>query len=517
MNVSSLDLRMTSAGKHFTWFEEKYPSLPIVRNPDGTISQVLTFYFGYLARTKKEGASSLEKRAYTLREWMAFLLSHGMTWTHGACDRIMHRWRQAQKESGVDISDNQIEVKLQRVYEFYLHIPDAMKFDENGVRVPEFVGSARDGFPITIKSFPLRGDEDYSTWSGQDRTRPAPAHPSILDDIQVESVGNAARSATDILKGDRDWLLTSCMSRGGLRGAEVADITCSTITDSLRRENILAAVEARFGPMRSIADIADNAEAQEVVLTSLKVFEQRRRRDYIFVIITGKGNKQRHAAFPVDLVRDILTIGIWTVRRHQLATRPPTGDAGVPKEVFLSFKTCDGMLPGSVSDIVKVAFIEAGIEGSGHELRKYYATNTANRILRRALDDFGYLTQAVLNTVYDQVASALGHSTVNTTTRHYVNVAMVHFTGLQAKRQRRRLLYVWETLLAQQDNLDAERIRLCGTAIRSIASVPKNSDLFAILEGALTDPDINPEGMLKFTVPKSPHLRLAVSNPVSNP
>lgn len=526
MPKAAFGFRLTSADRDFTWCEEKYQGMPIIRHPDGTVSQPFTFYFAYLARTRSESISSMATRSYTLREWAEFLWGQGLDLKSGGRDATLHRFVAAQKERGIE--ENQANVKIRRVYEFYLHLPDALRYWEDGAAVEEFVGTCEERRPITTKTTYFKG-RAYVRWSGQGKISQTPARPSVLDDDEADAVCAAARDvpvdnqmvaansepedpARRILIGERNWLLANCMAKGGLRAAETCDVTCTAVTDALRMENLLKSVEARVGRIHSIADIGDNQEAQDILLNSLKSFEHRKRRMFIYVDITGKGSKRRKAAFPIALIRDILTVGIWTVRRLQILELSGSRSA-CPDTVFLSFKTAKQMLPGTVSDIMKAAFVRARINGSGHDLRKYYGTTTANRILKRTLDDLGYLTHAVLNTVYEQVASALGHASVTTTTRHYVNVATVNYTGLEARRQRSKILTIWEELISQQDQLDAERIRLCGTAIRSIAKAPKGSDLYEIVRGVLTDPEINPDGMIKFAIPK-PNLKLVVSNTV---
>lgn len=526
MTLSTHAFRMTKSDREYSWCQEKYENLPIIREHDGTVSQPLTFYFGYLARTKTESIASMGPTSYTLREWIEFLWRQGLGLREGGNDETMHRFVQAQRELDRTLSESHIAVKLQRIYQFYLHLPDAMRFWEDGMPVEEFVGEAREGRSVTTITKTIKG-KTYTRWSGRGKIKQSTASPSVLTDDEVTTLYAAARTVdakdasgqplskanlkTSIMVGERNWLLANVMGRGGLRAAETTVLSCNAITCALRLENLLKPVEKKFGPIKSVADLADVPDAQEMLLTALKAFNLKKGRMFIYVDIVGKGDKRRKAAFPVELIEDLLVVGVWTVRRFQLAEMTPSPES--QDAVFLSFKSGDKLLAGSVSGILKSIFVKAHLEGSGHELRKYYATATANRILKKNIDELGYITQAVLNTVYEQVASALGHANVNTTTKHYVNVAMVNYTGLEARRQRRKILHIWEALIDNQDRLDQERIRLCGTAIKSIATAPRESDLFGIMRGALTDPLINPDGMIKFANPK-PNLRLVASNPI---
>lgn len=518
---SALDLRMTGTSGDFVWAEERHRRVPIVRYPGGGIIQPLVFYFGHLARTNRESIKSLWSRAYAIRPYFASLESQGVNWRRGGRNRYLSRHRQALKDAG-EMSAAQIEENLQKIFDFYLTIPDAMPYGEDGTVVGEFVGDVPRKFPITSKTVTIEGEKRL-VWIGHKVVKADPPKPSVLD---AEEIGLVREKLRDVpandnatqgwvdpkLKGDRDWAMGGCMSLGGLRSEETAELALSAITESLRNEGVLNGLPDKYRKMKSIADLSGDKDGQELVLNALKKFEQRKRRNYLYVGIDGKGDKPRQAAFKVELMRDLLIVAIWGVRAKQLAEWRKQGLFPTDLDrVFLSFSTRAALKAGSVSDILKQAFERARIEGSAHDFRKFYATEMASGILRRVVGNLGYLTHAVMHSVYHQVADALGHAKITTTTRHYVDVAVIAFTAIESRVQRRKLLAIWEALLEEQDNLDPERIRLVGTSVKLLASLPKASPLYAILEGALTDIELNPDGMIKFAKPK-PNLKLVVSN-----
>ena len=113
----------------------------------------------------------------------------------------------------------------------------------------------------------------------------------------------------------------------------------------------------------------------------------------VFVGITGKGPKDRKVPFALDLMRDLLEVGIWTVRRQQLAMWG-TGESRQKQDgwIFLSFSTKRHLSAGAVGDLMKAAFKACGVRGSGQRLRAHYATMMAARLLdhNMALNNFQY-------------------------------------------------------------------------------------------------------------------------------
>lgn len=525
--VSTSDFRMSFGTDKFHWFGEVQSGMPIIRWPDGRLCQPLIFYFGYLCRLNLEQASSMEPRAYMLREWFSFLACEGIPW-YQADDFVMHRWRQRQTDDG--ISEEQREKKLRSVYHFYLHVPDAMQRLEDGSVTPDFVGRNKRSnlrrYPITTKRVRTRSGEPITVWSGSRAIKHSTPDLTVPDNDQCDrvllelrspsnSISSSQNSHIDpVIKRERDWAMGRLMVGAGLRADEVPELKLTDLTRALANEGIFKGLgRERARSIVSLAELANDSAAQDIVLKGLKHFEVQRRRLYIGVKIKGKGRKVRHAGFMIDLIYDLLTVVVWGGRAvliKQWQTVDPTYE---PEDtLFLSFKTSDALTAGAVSDIMLKAFKAADVAGSGHDLRKNYATNLAAKILSRNLDRFGYFTHAVLNTVLDEVATGLGHAKVTTTTKHYTNLAVVHSTGLESSRKRSRIMKIWEMLLQSKDMMDDERIQLCGTAMKVFAEVPKESQMYGMLSWAMTNPDYNPGGLIDLSPAPATHLRLVSDN-----
>ncbi|MDP9630369.1 UNVERIFIED_ORG: site-specific recombinase XerD [Ensifer adhaerens] len=520
---------MTFAGPDFEWFGETRPRMPVIRWPNGTLCEPLIFFFGHLCRKNFEAIKSMEPRAYSLREWFAYLSENGIPWNQ-ASDLTLHQWRQHERNNGA--SPEQVEIKLKRVFHFYRHMPDAMVCQPDGTMTPEFVGENKRGepprFPISTKEVKTKTGYWLTVWSGSKPIKQMKPNLVVLVNDDRDRVLSELRSPSkpkknlndidSIIKRERDWGMGRAMAGAGLRAHEIPTTSLLDLTKAMKDEQLFRGLgRERAAALRSVAELADDPEAQKIVLKGLKHFTEKRKRLYIGVRVVGKGNKERRAGFTVDLLYDLLTVVVWGGRNRLIKRWQAADPEYVPEDtLFLSFKTGKPLTEGAVSDIMLQAFIDANVSGSGHDLRKNYATNIAAKILTRNLQLFGYFTHAVLNTVLSEVADALGHAKVNTTTQHYTNLAVATATGLENKRQRDKVMRVCDMLLENdsKDMLDDDRIRLCGTAIKVFSEMPKDCELFEILAGAMEETELNPGGLINLSAvgKRVPYLRLVADN-----
>ncbi|MBY3198043.1 hypothetical protein [Rhizobium laguerreae] len=477
----------------------------------------------------------MEAEAYTLREWFAFLANHGKHWTE-ASDLLMRKFRQNQKtpperhrtakRPGVPRSKqqalklpahNQIEKKLRRVFDFYRLIPAAIKFDERSQPVGEFVGppASQGGsyFPITLKD-PKLATSDRQVWSGAKDQKRNTTKPTILSDGSVSKVYEALRNRSGVtdgqglekLKGDRDWLMAYCMTGAGLRAAEVAGFLISSLENALRKEGVIDRSERILGRRIKLTGLSKDAHARDAILESLKNFKINEEREFVYVEILGKGDKLRSVPFEVGLISDLITVGLWEA--EDSASGVALSRAG---PFFQSYKTGRALTAGAVSDIIKSGFRNAHVTGSGHSLRKVYATKLASAVLRRSAREHGQLTQGVINTVLSDVADALGHDKVTTTIKHYVDLAIIQFTGIADRRKRQQFLKILTVIEQEEVQLTDANILLIANVIRVLSNKPDSAPLAVMINKILADPRLNPTMVLDETAPPR-HLRL-VSKP----
>ena len=462
--AGTADFRLTYTGTEFVWAGETRPGLPILRWPDGSLCEPIVLYFGYSAEVGRVAVSSMQPEAYALREWLSFLWARGIPWDRPT-DGLLRDWREEQRRrrreqtggnkiDGAplvrDPSDRQIERKIECVFEFYRRMPDAQCLGPE-LRPPRvFVGppGAAGRFPLSSKeaapsSFGRRASGPR--WEGAARVakasvgRVTPATESvarILAHIRSRAASaptgrrTASAEAQSRLRSERDWLIARCEVEAGLRAEEVARLEVSALAKALAEEGIGS---RRLAGPGGLAGLACDPESRNVVLRAIDEHAAAGRQ-VIGVKVTCKG-RSRRAPFPVELMRDLIEIGVWTVRNAQVHARHGAEPAPL---LFLSFKTGGGLLPGTVGDIVMNACVAAGIMTSGHRLRAYYATEMALRLLEERLRlNSGVYDAMVENWVLEHVAEALGHSQITTTVRHYVDRALLRLLASNPRQRRR--------------------------------------------------------------------------------
>jgi hypothetical protein len=199
---------------------------------------------------------------------------------------------------------------------------------------------------------------------------------------------------------------------------------------------------------------------------------RRRHRKHIYVPVTGKGNKTRSVPFQIGYVRDLLEIGVWLVRRDQI--RHWTGHyphSRPAREVFLSAKTGRAMTAGAVGDLAKYAFDAAGVRGSGQRLRAHFATQLCAQLWDEAFAKNGFRwDQTIENFVLETVATTLGHSTVDTTIRHYLDLALLEYFEAGGKSKLKDLRAAWSAIANNHKSLNAGDIGMLGQLASRLAS-----------------------------------------------
>lgn len=457
--------RLLFAPDDFKWSGENAHGLPIICESDGTICEPLLRFFGWSHRFKRVTISSMRDEAHVLREWKAYLDRRGLRWDR-VNDQVLIDWREELKrerkalldkwekapdENKKPMGEDRINRRLAVVFLFYdkAKASNLLKTDLVSTTGPLTCRAERAAPPPRRFSMApeRRVKMDYREWacaesSGRDMTkRPIP------DDSAVSNVLTYLRnSAENEVLGNRDWLIGRVEAEAGLRADEVAKLTPRALEVALATERIRiptpeAIDEARkagWNPSyKGLDAIAEWEPGRRAVLGGLDRL-QRAGRLHIYVSVTGKGNVTRSAPFPIDLVRDLITIGIWDVRLGQLRRWRNTVSPPGPPQMFLSEKTKKGLEARAIGNLVKSAFSapEVKVEGSGHRLRAYFATRLAQRLWAKYFaDNMFRWDQTVENTVLVELAQALGHNSPNTACRYYLDLGRAAYFKLGDKSQ----------------------------------------------------------------------------------
>ncbi len=463
------EFRLGYTGSDFKWAGETRPGLPVLRWPGGAICEPALLYFCWSARVGRVAPSSMRPEAYALREWLAFLWSRGASWHQGS-DALLRGWREEQlskasKTNGRKASKDRagrpmaegallrqpsprrIEAKIAMVFNFYSAAPEALCLEAAAGMPSEFVGSVR-ATPkrqITSKEpvFGVFGNAvPQVVWEGAGRPgrRRVKRGTPTADDVARLLTHMRSRAATEPtnrptkgasaqsrLEAERNWLVARCECEAGLRAEEVAGLRLCSIAEGLAEAGAGGRALRRSALAEALATM--DQRQRTTILAGLDAMVAKGRRQ-IGVEVTCKG-ATRTAPFAIGLMRDLVEIGIWTVREALVGQWLATGGGYAPPAVaFLSSKTGEAMLPGTVADLVADAFADLGLRGSGHRLRAHFATELAVRLLQERLPlNGGIYDGAVENWVLLHVAEALGHASVSTTTRHYVDLALMRLLG----------------------------------------------------------------------------------------
>jgi len=455
MIVLPTDFRFARVPNGFKWFGVDIGGLPLVYWPSGAICEPLIRYFAHGWRTRLfTSVRSMAPEVYALREFLALLENRLIHWLD-ADDDDLSIYRDIQNElrgRGL-IGKAQIDKKVAYVFKFYTHIQTAMPFQSNQRLTPKFVGEPEQNItPFSSKEVLTRRRGRILVWSRSEasaksvKKRPTPSPDSvkrILDHLRYTSKEDKAKrtsgwkSQQRRLEGERNWLIARCEAEAGLRREETSSFTVRHLAIALSEERLLGINSVR-NPDAATARLLLAARDEDVRDNILGRLERFRERGHETLFITMK--RKRGVAsvqFPIDLIEDLLRIGVWSIHRaYTTHWSSLDQDYRVPEELFLSGRDGKGLSPGSVGDIVNDAFAELDIAGSGHRLRAYYLTNMAWLIWNENFALNGYqFDAAIVNMTLDRIAELAGHSDPSVTAQHYLDMALIrHFSRTNRER-----------------------------------------------------------------------------------
>lgn len=440
MKFVSTDFIMDRTPKGFLWQREDMANIPRIRMPCGSICEPLLRYFayGWLVKLFKS-KNSMEPDAYSLREWFCYLANLGLDWRKGS-DGLMRSFRLsfAKKIKEGAISAAQVELKMEHIFKFYRTISKAMPFVGRGQRTPVFVGAPGVvDAPITSS---LVGKDKALKWIGWKKIQRATARRPTPDFDDIDRIKEHLRSnamqqpdgsweqALQIFAAERNWLIVRCEVEAGLRRAETANLSLARFAEALSSLKIVEMPRGRWRSRNSSNPLSDACHDEVLRSEIVGGIEKLKARGYetLNVVVAAKGGGDRAVEFPLDLVLDLLEIGIWNIRKRLFEHWEAQGKTHLDHDAIFISSTRDGarLAVKSVGDIVNDAFSKLGVEGSGHRLRAYYLTDMAWLLWNQALAIAGYRNDvAVTNHVLHRLADLAGHRQPGTLERHYLDMA----------------------------------------------------------------------------------------------
>ncbi len=480
--------------------------MPLLHWPDGGLFEEVLAYFRHLPpgkRGKGPCVGTMRSMAYAIREWMGFCHAAGRRWDAPE-DAWLAEWRDAMlaAPSGSAPSGNTVERKLRFAFDFYMKLPGASPFDRAGRPRAAMVAPAGHSGPVAgmLTRNPVSG---VPAWSGSGtievghRVRPIPSAKQVGEimtrlrtTVQTRRKGSGAQAASVSL-AERDWLVGRAMEDAGLRADEAASVTLDNVLETLGRAGIEMPAHIP-GPVHPLDALGDTEPGRRALMAQVDAFEGSFN-ERVSLRVIGKGSKERLIGIPIDLLRDILEVGVFSVRRHRLeAWRAGGGTGPASPFLFLSEKTGRGLKPGTISDIMAASFNKGPpIAGSGHRVRAHFATKSAFRIFSECIAlTGGIITDGTMGMAFRKLADLLGHSHSSTTIRYYLDFAVLRHAQVKRPGLDAALQPLWDAIARDRGQLSPARIRLVAGLVSALASSTDDSQLCGLLEVAITRGDL---------------------------
>lgn len=463
----------------------------------------------------------MKSEAYTLREWFVYIANRGID-IFDVNDVVLEEWRTDQgwlassdrkrrtrSERVAHKKRIQIERKVHRVFEFYLYYPHALPFDSSGLRTQALVGDNSKGanFPIGCKvGIHRRRKREYLLWDRAEYQRPIVRSPKVPSEVDVQKVLNYLRgrgfreqqqtrqpmpSDTARILGDRNWTIARTMIGGGLRCEEVSDLTVDAFSIALQEAGITkTAVD--------LDAVSNDANEKRRIIARLLSLRDGAEYAHIDVFVTGKNSKSRYAPFELSAFVDILDVAIWGCRRE--LTTGLLG--GAPANVFLSHKTLEKLEAKSIGDIIGDAFRKTNIKGSAHKLRSFFATVTAAHLWREYFSHNQYrFDEMLVNNTLQRLATAMGHSSVNTTLKFYMSESLFRHLTRIATPAAQLFREMWDMFVMENKSVSPKKAKIMLDLSAMISTSGDDSQLMAVLEHITHDQRFKPNASTNLPRP----------------
>ncbi|MDX0890429.1 hypothetical protein GOE07_05840 [Sinorhizobium medicae] len=467
------DFIMDRTPDGFRWRDEDMSEIPRIRFLDGSIFEPSLRYFAYGWLNKLfKAKSSMQPDSYSLRDWLCHTTNLGLDWIAAGTDDVMRTFRNSfteRVEEG-ELSSAQVELKLDHVFSFYKTIRKAMPFIGEAPML-QFVGHVESLAPITSRQ--VGGKARWSGWNKIDRKAPNRPTPG-LDDVErilehlradaMEPLDGTWKQALRVFAAERNWLVACCEVRAGLRRKETASLSLRNIAEALGKLRIVDMPTGRWRASLQTNPLNEAVNDPKLQAEIIAGIDKHAARGYttINLVVQTKGKPERSVEFPIDLVVDLLEIAVWKVRKALFERWTADGKTNLDDDALFLSSTRDGarLATKSVGDIVKDAFNELIIAGSGHRLRAHYFTEMAWLLWTQELATAGYRSDvAVNNTVLNRLADLAGHKRPGTMERHYLDQAILRQKLRKNKPTLDARKDMMHALIGVSWNLDADRCR----------------------------------------------------------
>ncbi len=356
-------------------------------------------YIRELAQWASSNPKTVRASAYIIIDWCNYLRAKGHSWSDANSGMYLD-WVKSQKVLKTRLARKNSVIwrwyKFLHSHHLYKYDAELLFHDISSPTIDREFGKPR----YTAKRG--SGPEISASKSRKSTT--------IITDDTVESLVGSLADLGNSFRYVRDSLIVEFEYRCGLRAGGPANILISSISGALGHIKIIPAHE-------SILSYSTDRAGQVEIRRKLDALKDLGSKG-IIIRVTEKFSKSRDVMIRVDLVHQVLDF-VW--KFHERWMNPGTRSYRRDGHLFLSLKTGGGLLPGTISDIVKHYFNRFGLGGSGHDLRKHRVTARALELVIESKKS-GKLFDGVA--IEMALADEFGHDDF-VTIRPYLNIGRI--------------------------------------------------------------------------------------------
>lgn len=399
--------RLLKASDKFEIGEVPASGFPIVITSEGEVSEEAHRFLRELKVMGARATGTLADIAGIICAWFNFLNERSVEWNQADSGDFI-AWAKAQglaRPLGTARQSRRANI----VFDFYEFLDrcgfgsEAIGYLVRELAAPIDPHVFKEGMPVVRR---LRMAFDRPS-QRQRAMRPTP-NPEQTEAVFQRLLGDGEKY-TSI----RNWLLGQVALETNLRVQGLSSLNIDHIDKMLISRGILPKSE-------TIERLNDPGRRIEI-RSRLSFLESKGYRNLSCHGVREKG-KIRSVEFPTFLIRQLLEY-VWEEREVQICSGPfPAKRSHAAGALWLSTKTGRALARGSIADILKQGFIDAGVGGSGHRLRAAHAVRLLRRFVSEARSNGGNRLDS--EAILDRVADRMGQSDPSSL-RPYLNAVML--------------------------------------------------------------------------------------------
>ena len=384
---------------------EDRPGFPLLVTPIGGLFCPAHLYLCELAVFRALATGSLHGVAYVLCGWLRHLEAQGLCWDDPSPAFLA--WAKSSDDAKrLTVARRQWRAHV--VFDFYEH---AFRNGHETVSIGAFLDAFSAPVPAEALVSGVRVRRRLRVKFGRSPARVGGLRPTPSE-AAVDRIAEALLGDGEDYQQIRNWMLVRTAYETNLRTQGLAQLTVSLLDEMLFRRGVI-------GSSAGLADLPPQGRAE--ARARLSMLEERGLTAFISAPLYEKG-KHRRVRFPVVLMRQLMDY-VWAERALFLdqrcggAVKARAGGA-----LWLSNKTGEALRRGTIADLLKRGFSEAGEPGSGHRIRAASAIRLLRNTVRRARTNQAGRFDAEL--ILTRVAEEMGHESP-ATLRPYLNAVLL--------------------------------------------------------------------------------------------